>query len=64
MGVKRVDSLNDNHVFLDATADLVKRHLKGEDRTCKQMFLRCPGCVSQKCYVTKEYFKSQAASPI
>ena len=64
MGVKRVDSLNDNPVFLDATADLVKRHLQGEDKTSKQMFLRCPGCVSQKCHATKEYFKSQPASVI
>jgi protoporphyrin/coproporphyrin ferrochelatase len=64
MGVKRVESLNDNPIFLDAAADLVHRHLQGEDKTSKQMFLRCPGCVSQKCSATKEYFKFQAASPV
>jgi ferrochelatase len=59
--VKRVESLNDNETFLDAAADLVKRHLEGEDKTSNQMFLRCPGCVSQKCHATKEYFSTQAA---
>ena len=60
MGVKRVESLNDNDTFLDAAADLVKRHLEGENKTSKQMSLRCPGCVSLKCHATKEYFSSQA----
>jgi protoporphyrin/coproporphyrin ferrochelatase len=54
-----VESLNDNPVFLDAAADVVKRHLQGEDKSSKQLFLRCPGCISQKCYATKEYFRSQ-----
>ena len=62
-GVKRVESLNDNPVFLDAAADIVKRHLAGEDRTSKQLYLRCPGCVSQKCASQKEYFK-QAQSAL
>jgi len=59
-GVKRVESLNGNPTFLDAAADVVKRHLQGEDTTSKQLFLRCPGCVSQKCHSTKEYFQTQA----
>jgi protoporphyrin/coproporphyrin ferrochelatase len=54
-----VESLNDNPVFLDAAADVVKRHLQGENKSTKQLFLRCPGCVSQKCDGTKEYFRSQ-----
>jgi protoporphyrin/coproporphyrin ferrochelatase len=57
-----VESLNDNPVFLDAAADIVKRHLAGEDRTSKQLFLRCPGCVNQKCHAHKEYFRTQAAT--
>jgi protoporphyrin/coproporphyrin ferrochelatase len=54
-----VESLNDSPVFLDAAADVVKRHLQGDDKSRKQLFLRCPGCVSQKCHATKEYFQLQ-----
>ena len=54
-----MESLNDNPIFLDAAADMVKRHLQGEVKSNKQLFLRCPGCVSQKCHATKEYFRSQ-----
>ena len=53
-----MDSLNDNPMFLDAAADVVKRHLEGEKNSSKQLFLRCPGCVSQKCHATKKYFAS------
>jgi len=55
-GVKRVESLNGNIVFLDAAADLVKQHLQGNMKTSKQLYLRCPGCISQKCLSQKEYF--------
>lgn len=58
-GVKRADSLNDNPIFLDAAADVVRRHLEGEDQTSKQLYLRCPGCLSQKCFGSKEYFRAQ-----
>jgi protoporphyrin/coproporphyrin ferrochelatase len=63
-GVKRVESLNDNPVFLDAAADVVLKHLNRDDTTSKQLFLRCPGCVSQKCHATKEYFQQSQLATI
>jgi ferrochelatase len=59
-GVKRVDSLNDNPVFIDALADLAKAHLDSGVACSKQMTLRCPGCVSERCLGSKEFFASQA----
>jgi protoporphyrin/coproporphyrin ferrochelatase len=56
-GVKRVESLNGNPVFLDAAADLVKQHLAGHTNTSKQLYLRCPGCSSLKCLSQKQYFE-------
>jgi len=57
-GVKRVDSLNDSPTFLDAAAEIVHTHLKGQDQTMQQLFPRCPSCVSEKCRAQKEFFRT------
>lgn len=55
-GVKRCDSLNDNMTFINGAAELVKKHLEEKAPATKQLMLRCPGCVSQKCEDTKRFF--------
>lgn len=61
MNITRAPSLNDSPIFIRALADLAKEHLEGvasgETRpTSVQMGLRCPGCTSEKCGPTKEFF--------
>src|SRR5436305_3551733 len=46
-GVKRVDSLNDSPVFIEALADLAKAHLQSGKACSPQMMLRCPKCTSE-----------------
>ncbi|KAF2676664.1 ferrochelatase mitochondrial precursor [Lentithecium fluviatile CBS 122367] len=59
-GVKRVDSLNGNPVFIEALADLAKTHLSSGIACSKQMTLRCPGCTSERCLASKEFFAGQS----
>ncbi|CAI6334497.1 unnamed protein product [Periconia digitata] len=61
-GVKRVESLNGNPVFIEALADLAKSHLDSGVACSKQMTLRCPGCVSERCRAQKEFFAAQTES--
>jgi ferrochelatase len=58
-GIKRVESLNGDPVFIEALAELVKGHLESGDRCSKQMSLRCPMCVSEKCKQQKEFFSGK-----
>jgi ferrochelatase len=58
-GVKRVESLNGNPVFIKALADLAKRHLHSGVACSPQMLLRCPGCVSERCLEQKKFFAKQ-----
>ncbi|CCG80779.1 Ferrochelatase [Taphrina deformans PYCC 5710] len=55
-GIKRCDSLNDNMTFINAAAELVKKHLEEKAPATKQLMLRCPGCVNIKCEDTKRFF--------
>ncbi|RPA74391.1 ferrochelatase-domain-containing protein [Ascobolus immersus RN42] len=55
-GIKRVESLNGDPEFIEALAGLVKGHLEAGVRTSRQMALRCPMCVSEKCRLQKEFF--------
>jgi ferrochelatase len=48
-GIKRAESLNGDPGFIQALADIAKAHLEGDKRSSKQMSLRCPMCVSEKC---------------
>ncbi|KAH7110556.1 ferrochelatase mitochondrial precursor [Dendryphion nanum] len=58
-GVKRVESLNGNRVFIDALADIAKAHLDSGVACSPQMSLRCPGCVSERCLEQKKFFAGQ-----
>lgn len=59
-GVKRVDSLNDSPVFIEALADLAKTHLQSGQACSAQMTLRCPKCTSERCLAQKEFFAGQS----
>ncbi len=50
---KRVESLNGSPVFIEALADLAKKHLEEGVMASKQLGLRCPGCVNAKCTESK-----------
>ncbi|KAL7269859.1 ferrochelatase hem15 [Rhizina undulata] len=55
-GIKRAESLNGDPLFIEALADIVKTHLESGLRASKQLALRCPMCVNQKCAEQKKYF--------
>ncbi|EON68347.1 ferrochelatase [Coniosporium apollinis CBS 100218] len=57
--VKRVESLNGSKVFIEALATLAKAHLESGRACSAQMMLRCPGCTSERCAASKEFFGSQ-----
>jgi ferrochelatase len=57
--VKRVESLNGNPIFIQALADIAKDHLQQNISCSRQMALRCPGCVSEKCLESKKFFAEQ-----
>ena len=55
-GIKRAESLNGDPRFIEALADIVKRHLESGTRCSKQMPLRCPMCVNVRCEEQKVSF--------
>lgn len=57
--VKRVESLNGSPVFINALADLAKSHLASGIACSTQMGLRCPGCKSERCAASKQFFAGQ-----
>ncbi|KNC80305.1 ferrochelatase, mitochondrial, partial [Sphaeroforma arctica JP610] len=54
--LSRCDSMNDRPDFVNALATLVKDHLHSGEKSKKQLSLRCPACVNDKCGPTKEFF--------
>jgi ferrochelatase len=58
-GVRRVDSLNDSPVFIEALANIAKAHLESGKACSQQMQLRCPKCTSERCLASKEFFAGQ-----
>jgi ferrochelatase len=60
--VKRADSLNGSPVFIEALADIAKKHLQSNMACSQQMLLRCPGCKSERCAESKRFFASQHPS--
>lgn len=58
-GIRRAESLNGNATFINALADLARNHLASGQACSKQMSLRCPGCVSEKCLEQKKFFVGQ-----
>jgi ferrochelatase len=45
----RAPSLNDDPTFVEALADIVANHLKGEELHGPQYRLRCPSCINPQC---------------
>ena len=58
-GIKRAESLNGNHTFIKALADVAKSHLESGHACSKQMLIRCPACVNQRCLEQKKFFAQQ-----
>ncbi|KAI7870446.1 ferrochelatase [Spinellus fusiger] len=58
-GYKRVEALNGNQVFTRAMADIVKEHLDTKKAVSVQWPLRCPGCTSDTCQDTRDFFTSR-----
>ncbi|KAJ3030974.1 UNVERIFIED_CONTAM: ferrochelatase hem15 [Siphonaria sp. JEL0065] len=59
-GYKRVQSLNDDPVFIQALGDVVKGHLDSNAVSSKQLPLRCPSCTNPKCATTRQFFHGQS----
>ena len=59
--VKRAESLNGSPVFIEALADIAKKHLASGQACSHQMGIRCPSCKSERCAETKNFFASQQA---
>ncbi|TVY42878.1 Ferrochelatase, mitochondrial [Lachnellula subtilissima] len=57
--IKRSESLNGHPVFIEALADIAKKHLDSGVVASKQMGLRCPGCKSERCAESKKFFLGQ-----
>lgn len=58
--VKRAESLNGSPTFIRALADIAKDHLQSGAACSLQMGLRCPGCKSERCLESKQFFAAQA----
>ena len=58
-GIRRAASLNGNPTFIRALADLAKDHLESGHACSKQMLIRCPACVNEKCLGSKKFFAQQ-----
>jgi ferrochelatase len=56
--MRRCESLNDNPVFVEAMADIVKGHLESGSACSHQLSLRCPMCVNETCGPMKHFFKT------
>lgn len=52
--IKRVESLNDSPLFLEALAEIVKAHIDGGWKTSSQFVNRCLGCEKPACKSVRE----------
>jgi len=57
--IRRSKAMNDNKIFIQGLADLVKSHLQNGQACSKQLLLRCPMCVNLTCGKTKQFFKNR-----
>jgi len=55
--IRRSKSMNDNPIFIQALADMVKSHLDAGNPCSKQLGLRCPMCINATCGRTKKFFR-------
>ncbi|KAL7322361.1 ferrochelatase hem15 [Mucor circinelloides] len=58
-GWKRVDALNDDPVFTQAMADIVKEHIDKDEVVSKQWPIRCPDCTFETCGHSRDFFTKQ-----
>ncbi|KAL1924866.1 uncharacterized protein VTP21DRAFT_4520 [Calcarisporiella thermophila] len=58
-GLKRAESLNDDPLFIQAMADLVKANLVSQQTVSPQMLFQCPDCRNDTCRQQKQFFKEQ-----
>ncbi|CAG8512109.1 4380_t:CDS:2 [Cetraspora pellucida] len=59
-GLKRAESLNDDPIFINAMANIVKDHLekvKSGNFLSNQYLLRCPKCKKDSCQQSRNFFK-------
>jgi len=56
--IRRCESLNDNPIFIQALADIVKNHLNSKENCSNQLSLRCPMCINETCGPMKHFFKT------
>jgi len=57
--IRRSNAMNDNKIFIQALADLVRTHIKSGEACSKQLLLRCPMCVNATCKQTKQFFNNR-----
>ncbi|GFN82398.1 ferrochelatase [Plakobranchus ocellatus] len=57
--IRRAASLNDNPIFIEAMADIVKTHIESGVTCSPQLSLCCPMCVNQTCGLAKDFFSNQ-----
>ncbi|CAG8645998.1 14358_t:CDS:2 [Ambispora leptoticha] len=58
-GLRRAESLNDDPIFIQALAQIVKKHLESGKPVSTQLSLRCPKCTNQTCQKTRDFFANQ-----
>ena len=58
-GYKRIESLNDDPLFIQGMGELVKGHLDSGKIVSNQLTLRCPLCTNDTCGKTKTFFSTQ-----
>uniref|UniRef100_T1IVS6 Ferrochelatase n=1 Tax=Strigamia maritima TaxID=126957 RepID=T1IVS6_STRMM len=56
--IRRVKSLNDNAIFIQTLAEIVKNHLVSGEVCSKQLLLRCPMCINPVCSKTRQWFSN------
>ncbi|KAI9592784.1 ferrochelatase [Syncephalis fuscata] len=56
-GYRRVESLNDGPLFIQALASVVKQHLAETAPVSTQWLLQCPGCNNETCCNMRTFFK-------
>lgn len=57
--IRRSNAMNDNKIFVQALADLVRAHIYSGEPCSKQLLLRCPMCVNATCGPAKSFFESR-----
>ncbi|CAK1592351.1 unnamed protein product [Parnassius mnemosyne] len=55
--IERASAPNDHPIFIAALADVVASHLSGGPAVSKQFLSRCPHCVSERCKMSKEFYR-------